>query len=350
METRDIGHAYSENLPSLLAELKCSLLLSTYQTGNLVVVSAPDGQPSLTYHTFDRPMGLATKPDWLALATRNQVWFLRNAPDIAAKLEPRGQYDSCYLARGSHFTGNIQCHEMAWIGSDLWLVNTLFSCLCTCHPAYSFEPRWRPRFISALAAEDRCHLNGLAAAEGKARYVTALGETDTPQGWRPGKAGGGCLIDVATSETVVRSLTMPHSPRLADGRVYLLDSGLGRLVTADPANGQVESIAQLPGYTRGLSIHGHLAFVGLSKIRATSSLAGVPIAAHPEGLKCGVAVVDLRSGQVTASFEFSSGIDELFAVQVLPDSARPLVSGPLADRDGGQTLWTVPPAARGPAA
>ena len=67
----------------------------------------------------------------------------------------------------------IHGHEMAWAGEELWIVNTLFSCLCTLRPEYSFVPRWKPPFISALAAEDRCHLNGLAVADGRPRYVTA---------------------------------------------------------------------------------------------------------------------------------------------------------------------------------
>jgi uncharacterized protein (TIGR03032 family) len=359
VESRDIRYEYSESLPSLLGHLNCSLLVSTYQTGNLVVLGARQGQLAVSFHTFERPMGLAVRPGWLAVGTRTQVWFLRDAPDIAAKVEPRGHYDACYLARFSQFTGNIQVHELAWVsapdgpagsgaggegcGPELWIVNTLFSCLCTTHPSYSFAPRWRPPFVSALAPEDRCHLNGLAVAGGQARYVTALAETDSPQGWRPVKAGGGCVIDVASGETVSRGLTLPHSPRLAGGRLLVLHSGVGRLVSVDPADGRCETVAELPGYTRGLALHGPLAFVGLSKVRSSASLGGVPIAARPGRLKCGVAAVDLRTGRVGAYFEFLSGIDELFDVQVLPGIACPFVSGPLADRGPGHPLWTVPP-------
>jgi uncharacterized protein (TIGR03032 family) len=364
VEARDIQYAYSESLPSVLGQLKGSLLISAFPVGNLVVLSARQAQLAVSFHAFERPMGLAIRPGWLAVGTRAQVWFLRNAPDIAAKLEPLGHYDACYLTRSSHFTGNIQSHELAWVSAtggpgargalagasgynagdaELWIVNTLFSCLCTAHPSYSFAPRWRPPFVSGLAPEDRCHLNGLAVADGKARYVTAMAESDTAQGWRLLKVGGGCVIDVASGQTVSRGLTMPHSPRLAGDRLLVLDSGLGRLVTIDPANGQLEMVAELPGYTRGLAIHGSLAFVGLSKVRSTSSLAGVPITVQPERLRCGFAVVDLHTGQVIAHFEFASGIDELFDIQLLPGISSPFISGPLADRGPGQPIWTVPP-------
>ena len=89
-----------------------------------------------------------------------------HAPDIAPRVEPAGQHDACYLPRSCHVTGNIGVHELAWAGDELWVVNTRFSCLCTLDPDYSFVPRWRPPFVSALAAEDRCHLNGLAVADG----------------------------------------------------------------------------------------------------------------------------------------------------------------------------------------
>ena len=95
---------------------------------------------------------------------------------------------------------------------------------------------------------------------------------------------------------------------------------------------------------RGLAIHGTLAFVGLSKVRASSSLEGVPIAARIEQLKCGcAAVVDLLTGQAVAYFYFVSGIDELFDVQIPPGISSPFLSGPFADKGLGSSLWSLPP-------
>ena len=199
-------------------------------------------------------MGLAVDARRLALGTRNQVWFLRNAPDIAPRVEPAGQHDACFLPRSCHVTGDIGVHEIAWSADELWIVNTRFSCLCTLDPDYSFVPRWRPPFITALAAEDRCHLNGLAMVDGRPKYVTALGETDTQDGWRANKPHGGCLIDVSSGEIVTRGLSMPHSPRWHDGRLWVLESGTGRLVLVDPATGQRQTVAELPGFARGLAM------------------------------------------------------------------------------------------------
>jgi uncharacterized protein (TIGR03032 family) len=349
---REVRYEHSRNLAPLLAHLGTSLVVSTYQAGKLVVVGVdPQGALALSFHNFERAMGVAVRPDRLAVGTHTQVWFLRSAPDIAPRLGPAGRHDACFLARSSHMTGDIHVHEMAWAGEDLWLVNTLFSCLCTLDEAHSFVPRWRPPFITTLAAEDRCHLNGLAFADGRPKYVTALAETDTPGGWRPNKASSGCLIEVPGGRTVARGFAMPHSPRLRQGRVWLLDSGTGRLVTVDPATGGVTAVAEQPGYTRGLALHGGYAFVGLSKIRETSTFGGVPIAQRRESLRCGVGVVELATGQHVAHLEFKAGVDEIFDVQVLPGVRLPAVSGPFAAQDGGQMIWTVPDArGGGPAA
>ena len=342
IEYRDIRCSHTDNLPALLTELRLSILISTYQTGHLVVVAARQGRLVLTFHQFERAMGIAVKPGSLAICTRNEVWFLRNAPDIAAKLEPRGHYDACFLARTAHFTGDIQAHESAWVGSEFWVVNTLFSCLAGLHPYYSFAPRWRPPFVSALRPEDRCHLNGLAVVDGQPRYVTALAETDSPEGWRAVKATGGCLLEVPSGRVVVRGLSLPHSPRVDGDQVFFLHSGQGRLDVVQPRTGQVNAVAELPGVARGLALYGGYAFVGLSKARP--SLDGVPIVDRRDQLLCGLTVVDLRTGRRTAQLEFQSGVEEIFDVQVLTGITFPYVSGPFAQQDTGQPLWTIPPA------
>src|SRR5262245_1290677 len=220
---REVRYEYSRDLPSLLTGLGVSLVVSTYQAGKLVVVGVDQhGALALSFHNVERAMGVAVRPDRLAVGTLTQIWFLRSAPDIAPRLTPPGRHDACFLTRSSHFTGDVHVHEMAWAGGELWFVNTMFSCLCTLDEGHSFVPRWRPTFVPALAGEDRCHLNGLALAEGRPKYVTALAETDSPQGWRPNKATSGCLIDVTNGRTVARGFAMPHSPRVHQGRVWVL--------------------------------------------------------------------------------------------------------------------------------
>jgi uncharacterized protein (TIGR03032 family) len=347
-EYRDIRCSHSESFPVLLQQLRSSLLISTYQTGHLIVVSVRDGKLKLAFNQFDRAMGIAVKPGTIAVCARKEVWFLREAPDIAAKLPGEEQHDACFLARTSHFTDDIQSHEAAWIQgekgtAEFWIVNTLFSCLCSLHPHYSFAPRWRPPFISTLRPEDRCHLNGMAVVNGQPRYVTALAETDTPSGWRGVKHNAGCIIEVPSGRLLSRGLCLPHSPRVEGHRLFFLRSGESDLAVADCRSGEVTFIASVPGVARGLALHGSYAFVGISKARPT--LEGVPIVAQRDKLRCGVWVVDLRSGAIAGHLEFNTGVEEIFDVQVMPGIVAPYISGPAADKDVGQPLWTIPPTA-----
>jgi uncharacterized protein (TIGR03032 family) len=353
----------SESFVALLHQLGASLCVTTYQAQQLLVLRADGNGLSMLVRTFDKPMGLAADSRRLALGTRDRVWLFRNAPDIAAQLDPPGRHDACFLPRSCLVTGDIAGHELAWApahhqslphgawergsseGEELWVVNTRFCCLCTLHADYSFVPRWRPPFVTALAADDRCHLNGLALAidEGGAarpRYVTALGATDTPGGWRSDKVRAGCLLHVPDGAVVAGGLCMPHSPRLHDGRLWLLESGTGRLVLVDEATGRPDPVAELPGFARGLALAGPYAFIGLSQIRETSAFAELPLAQQRSELKCGVAVVDWRRGRVVAGLEFQTAVEEIFDVQLLLGVRFPEVIG--FQKDTVQHTFVVP--------
>ncbi len=340
---REVRFEHSREFPHILEHLRASLLVSTYQAGKLVVVGSHQGRLTFAFHNFDRVMGVAVSRQRIAVGTRRQVYLLHPSHEFAGRIPPLGIHDGCWLTRGSLVTGNVHGHEMGWGQEGLWLVNTLFSCLCTLEDGYSFVPRWRPPFISELAAEDRCHLNGLAMEEGRPRFATAHSDSNEPAGWRPNKATSGCVIDVVTGQLVARELCMPHSPRCFQDRLWALDSGKGRLIAIDRPNGHIQEVERFPGYARGLCFHGQFAFVGLSKIRETSVFGGVPIAEHRDELRCGVAAVDLVSGRTVAWLQFHSGVDEIFAVDVLPGCLHPVLSGPDPEQDGRQDIWVVPP-------
>ncbi|MEX2169922.1 MAG: TIGR03032 family protein [Pirellulales bacterium] len=205
----------------------------------------------------------------------------------------------------------------------LLFVNTAFSCLSTRSEQNSFEPTWRPGFISRLMPGDNCHLNGLAVRDGKVRYVTALGETDTPGGWRENKRDGGLLIDVGSNEIIARGLSMPHSPRWHRDRLWLLESGKGTFGWVDLASGRYEPVVELPGFTRGLSFGGPWAFIGLSQVRETAIFSRIPLVERLEERICGVWVVNIEMGQIAAFCRFEDAVQEIFAVEVLPGMQYP---------------------------
>jgi uncharacterized protein (TIGR03032 family) len=297
--------------------------MTTYQAGKLVMVRDEGDHLNTHFRNFQRPMGLALSPfaDRLAVGTAIQVWVFHDVPDVAARVEPKGTHDACYLPRSSHVTGDVEIHEMAYgRAGELWFVNTRFSCLATIDPSASFAPRWRPPFVSQLEPSDRCHLNGLAMEDGVPRYVTALGTTDQPGGWRADKARGGVLMDVASGEVVVPGLSMPHSPRVHAGRLWVCKSGAGTLGVVDPAAGKYEAVVAVPGFTRGLDFAGRFAFVGLSQVRESAVFSGIPITERlkAEERTCGVAVVDLVAGGIVGLLRFQDAVQEVFAVAVLP--------------------------------
>ncbi len=342
-QLREVRFEYSPHFPRILEHLNSSLLVSTYQAGKLGVVGVDQGRLTFSFLNFHKAMGVAVGRKRIAVGAVRQVFFLHSAPELAPHIDPAGAHDACFLTRGSHQTGNIHVHEMAWGSEGLWVVNTLFSSLCTLHDGYSFVPRWRPPFVSELIAQDRCHLNGVAIEDGRPRYVTCHGDQDEPGGWRETKATGGVLIDVESGESVARDFAMPHSPRLYDGKLWVLNSGHGSIEIVDPASGRHEPVERVPGFTRGLSFAGQFAFVGLSKIRETSVFGGLPIESRRDDLRAGVAVVDLVSGKAVAALQFHSGVDEIFSVEVLAGCRNPALRGPEPERDGMQDIWLVPP-------
>lgn len=321
-EIHALRSVHTSNFPHLLNQLGISLVVSTYQAGKVIVVR-PDGEVINThFRQFKKPMGIAANYEKMAIGTGSQIWDLRNVPAAANKLEPIGKHEACYLPRNIHITGDIDIHEMAWAGDELWFINTRFSCLCTLGHPNSFVPRWRPHFITGYDLTDRCHLNGLSLKNGKPKYVTALGETDTPAGWRQNKVNGGILIDVETNDILTRGLSMPHSPRWYRERLWVLESGKGSLATVDLNNGKLTTITKLPGFTRGFDFWGNLAFIGLSQVRETAVFSGMEITQLNER-NCGVWVVNLNTGELVAFLRFEAGVQEIFAVSVLPNIRFP---------------------------
>lgn len=305
------------SFPQLLAELGSTVLVSTYQTGKLVALRAQGGGLNTHFRPLESPMGIAHRAGRLAVGTKGQVWEYQNLPQLTPKLDPPGRHDACFVPRTVSYTGDVRVHDVAWAGGELWLVATRFSCLATLDGHHSFVPRWRPPFVTALAAEDRCHLNGMAVIDDRVRYVTALGETDAPGGWRENKASGGVLIDVDSGEPVVRGLSMPHSPRWHRGRLWILESGEGSLAAVDLDAGTVETVAKLPGFTRGLAFAGPLAFVGLSEVREATTFGGLPLTARLEERQCGVWVVNVETGATVGFLRFEDLVEEIFDVCLL---------------------------------
>ena len=320
----------SRQMLSWLDEQKLSIALTTYQIGKLFFLGLkPNGELSVFERTFNRCMGLCPTDNGLYMSSLHQVWRFEN---LLTDGRTQDDYDRLYLPQVGNTTGDLDIHDMA-VDADgkLVFVNTLFGCLATLSETHSFKPLWRPSFISKLAAEDRCHLNGLAMKDGRPAYMTAVSQSDVADGWRDRRADGGIVIDVDSNDIVADGLSMPHSPRWHNGKLWLLNSGTGDFGFIDLDTGRFEPVAFCPGYMRGLSFHGNYALVGLSKPRHNKTFSGLPLddklksrQAEP---RCGIQIIDLRTGDVVHWVRIEGVVDELYDVVALPGVRRPMALG-----------------------
>jgi uncharacterized protein (TIGR03032 family) len=316
-----------EGFQDWLSRAGGSIVVTTYQAGKVLMVGWNGQQVTMLLRQFTKPMGMAIWGDRIALATQHEVVMFANAQPLARDYLERqpGRYDSLYLPRVAYYTGDLNIHDMSFGQGNLWMVNTRFSCLASLSAEYNFVPEWRPAFISDLAPEDRCHLNGLAMVGDRPKYVTALGESDEVGGWRPQKATGGIVIDVESNEVIQRGLSMPHSPQWYQGALWVLNSGTGELWKLDVERGDRTVICTLPGFGRGLCFVDHYALMGLCQIREQHIFGGLPVQERFDQLLCGVAIVDLRNGEQVGLLKFESGCRELYDVKFLPGKLRPTI-------------------------
>jgi uncharacterized protein (TIGR03032 family) len=314
---------HSPNLPELLSALNCTLAISTYQAGKVILLSAKDNRLIQLPRTFVKPMGIAADQNRMAIATQTEVVVFNNAKRMAANYPQQpNTYDSLYLPRASYYTGEVDIHDLHWADQTLWAVNTRFSCLATLDHQYSFTPRWKPFFINKVTPDDQCHLNGVAFEGDQPRYVTALGKTNTPGGWREGKANSGVVIDVSSNSIVADGLQMPHSPRLYNNNLYILQSASGELSRVDLATGKTDTIVALNGFVRGMDKLGDYLFIGLSKLREKStSFNDLPIA--KKSVFCGVIILHLPTTQIAGYIKYENSVEEIYDVRVLPGMKRP---------------------------
>ena len=314
-----------------LAETNASLALTTYQAGKLIFLGAGDnGGFTIFDRTFPKSMGLALNEDGaIWMAAENQLWRFENF------FEPDFTYanrDALFVPISSHTTGDVDIHDIGvdGAGKPVFVV-TAFNCLAMLEERSSFVPIWKPPFIDRYAAEDRCHLNGLAMQDGKPKYVTAVSETNVAEGWREHRTDGGVVIDVETSEIVARGLSMPHSPRVYKDKLWLLNAGTGEFGSVDLDSGDFEPVAFCPGFLRGLTFIGDYAVVGISLPRENRTFNGLPLNDRLEKEKtapqCGLKVIDLKTGDVAHSFTITGAVTELYDVLAIPEIKNPAALG-----------------------
>ena len=316
-QTQQIDFTYSQNIVEFLAKSKISILLSTYQTDKIMIIGQENNEFDIRSKDFPRPMGMTFHKGKLYAGLGHGIYQFGNFSSVAKGLEEGNRYDACYMPQNIHFTADIDIHEMEFCKDELYFINTKFSCLCIKEANSSFKPIWQPPFISDLQPTDKCHLNGFCTRDNEPRYITALGTSDEPLGWRATKANGGILMDIITNEVLLKGLSMPHSPRWHQEKLYFLESGKGNISYYDFKKKKAVKICSVPGFTRGLTLIGDFAFIGVSKVRESATFSGLEITKLAKRVS-GLWIINIKTGKIVSFVEFTSGLDEVFAISVLP--------------------------------
>lgn len=331
-------YSISPGLVGRLSDLKISLAISSYQAGRLYLLGRnPTGGLMINEQHFRRAMGMHYDDGVLHLAAGANIYRLVNV--LRANQTMDGRFTDCFVPRTSHLIGQVNPHDVGVTAEgEILFVNTRYSCLAKISNTHSFQPWWKPSFITEIVPEDRCHLNGLAMQDGQAKYVTAVSTTDFQEGWREHRHDGGVVIDLATDRVVCEGLSMPHTPKLHDGKLWIMNSGTGELGWVDFSQANMAArfhpVCFCPGFTRGLAFAGKYAFVGLSKPRY-GEFDGLELKqrlgdANLEAW-CGVQVVDLETGDCVDWFRIKGDISEVYGIEALPDLISPRAYGSLSN-------------------
>ena len=312
---------FSPDFSGWLGRAGASIALTTYQAGRLVMVGRrPDGTVRAHERLIEQCQGLWTDGQSLWTSSMHALWRFEN--DMPGGRVTQEGVDRRFVPREGRVTGRIDCHDIGLGEDGPIFVNTLFNSLCGISRTGSFRPLWKPPFVTAWVPEDRCHLNGLAMDGTRPAYVTAVSRSDVLDGWRERRTDGGVVLDVASGEVVASGLSMPHSPRLYDGRLWVLNSGQGQFGWIDRDSGEFNPVAFCPGYARGLAFIGRHAVIGLSRPRNNQTFAGLALdgelARRDAVPRCGLIIVDIDTGVTVEWMRLAHTIDELYDVAVLP--------------------------------
>lgn len=337
-----------------LRAMNASLAFTSYQSGLLYMLgSNAHGKAQLHQSGMPKPMGLcADGKGRLVLSAGAQIMRLENVLEPDQRINQT--YDACFMPRTHFVTGQLDAHDVGVMeNGDIVFVNTRYNCLSKTSHRHSFEPIWMPHFISDIVDEDRCHLNGLAMRDGKPAFVTAVSKSDTIDGWRDRRADGGVVVDVQSGKVVCEGLSMPHSPRWHDGKLWVLNAGTGELGIVELPKGAKDKgakmgtfkpIAFCPGFLRGLSFHDGFAFVGLSRPRY-KRFEGLDLDQRLKDTDsepwCGVQVIDLKSGNCVDWLRIDGDIGELYDIELVEGAACAMTVSPTSP--DAATLITFDP-------
>lgn len=320
---------YSAGLIAWMARHNVSLAFTTYTAGKALLIGpGMNGNVAVAERNFGHAMAMRATDTGLCLSTKHQVWHFENGLDAGTQLDG---WDRIYMPRRCDVTGAVDVHDIHIDKHGRLLVAvTLYNCLAELDGKGSFSPLWRPPFIDRIVNEDRCHFNGFCLEDGEAAYATVIGPTNEVGAWRNHRADGGMVIDMRNDRILLENLAMPHTPRMYNGELYILEAGSGWFGRVNRESGEFEQLTWCPGFLRGLSFHGDFAVIGLSKPR-NKIFSGLPLdellTERGQAPECAIYVVRLSTGEICHKLEITGSVEEIYDTAVLVGTRQPLLVG-----------------------
>jgi uncharacterized protein (TIGR03032 family) len=303
------------------------MAISTY-TSNGVYIGflGDDGEACLCRLIAPRASGLSVREGHIAVGTDKAIniysldEIISNA-ELARVKSIAGKINTCMeievAPKKIVNTGKILCHELVMTEERvLYVCNTRLSTITRIKGSEKDESYWKPAFINNIEPKDFCHLNGLCMVDGRVKYVTALAGTAFERGWRMLPYNAGILIDADENKIVETELAVPHSPRMAKGKLYLLESGTCTLTRLDYHGRKNRAVVELPGFGRGLAIKDDKGYVGLSEIRNSNLWNALPVKSKCENLGATIVSICLSEMKTIEYYKIGDQDKEVFDVQI----------------------------------
>ena len=308
---------HTSAFPELLAAVGSSLLVSTYQSGRVIVGARRRNGLNTHFRPFQVPMGMAARPGELAVGTKAQVQRFQNQPALSARLEPPGVHDACFVPRSSprhrrhpHPRHGVR-RRRALGGQHPLLV-----------PVH-LHRRLQLRAALAAAVRHRARRRGPLPPQrpgGGRRASPATSPPSAPptptSGWRDGQDDRGR----AARRPVGRGRRAAASACRTRRAGTTAGSGCSSRATAPSASstsssGRFEEVAGCPGSPAAWPSPGPTPSSASPRC-ARALFEGIPLKAEGVERSCGVWVIDLRTGTIAAFLRFEGIVQELFEVLV----------------------------------
>jgi uncharacterized protein (TIGR03032 family) len=298
-----------------------SITVSSYQTHQVYTIGLNDtNNVTIWYSSLARVMGLHYNKTLKSLVCSNIGNIIRFENKGKWKTQ-YGEFDANFVPKTTYHSADTDVHDVCQTNDgEIYYCSALFSCICQPHPSKSFKVYWMPPWIDKLAAEDRCHLNGLCLVDDKPRYVTSTCQGNTSGSWKDIK-GKGVVYDIVENKVVCENLINPHSPRWHKGKLWLLESGTGYFGYVDLEKKKFVQCCFIPTFLRGMSLNGDFAIVCGSYDRHDSAFGDLPLgkALQEKGLtsKCGIWIINTERCDICHYLYFENPVKELYDVTVI---------------------------------